>query len=405
MESAMKPIVIVGGGLSGLACAVTLQEAGRPFMLFEGSERWGGRVGSDLKDGFILDRGFQVFLDAYPTASEFLDLNALDLHAFRSGALVAMQGGLKRLADPFRHPGDVFRSLAGPLPPLDLLRLARLALTRRGMSAEAALRVPDVRTRDFLEAYGFSGKAIDRFWVPFLGGIFLEPDLQTSSRMFHFVFSLFARGRATLPGAGMQAIPDQLAAKLPGDAAYLSARVLECSRTGVLLGDGTRVEAAAVVDARDPWQHPGGNLEACGTVCFYFSADAIPWDGPWLVLCPEAKWVNTLTAPTCLHQGYAPDGTHLISVSCLDPSVSEGEMISDLIGLFGEQVRSWRLLVRMDIPVALPAQRVGHLSPFSRTGPLESGVYRCGDFLETASIEGALLSGKRIAERILLEVR
>lgn len=399
-----KPILIVGGGLSGLACAVTLAKAGTPFELFEGSNRWGGRAGSDCKDGYILDRGFQVFLDAYPTATELLDLEALELKPFASGALVCMGGGLKQMADPFRHPRALFRTLAGPLPPADLLRLGRLTLKLKSMLPEDALLVPDVSTLTFLQNFGFSDKALVRFWRPFLGGIFLEAELSTSSRMFHFVFSLFARGRATLPREGMQAIPDQLAAKLPKDSLHLNTRVTELTPEGVRFADGAWVDGSAVVDARDPWVDPEAP-GACGTVCFYFACDVVPWTGPWLVLCPETEHINTLTDLTSLHPGVAPAGKHLVSVSSLNPNAIEEDVRADLLALPGVNVEHWTLIERIAVPYALPAQPPGHLSPPSRTGASVNGLLRCGDFLETASIEGAIASGKRVGELLLKQCK
>jgi hypothetical protein len=400
-----KPVLIVGGGLSGLACAATLAKAGTPFELFEASERWGGRAGSEQKDGYILDRGFQVFLDAYPVAAELLDFSALALKPFASGARVATPAGMKTLADPFRHPGKLFATLAGPLPPADLLRLGRLTLRLKQMTVEQALSVQDITTLEFLKSCGFSEAALERFWRPFLGGIFLESDLTTSARMFHFVFSLFSRGRATLPCGGMQAIPDQLAAALPADALHLNTKIVEVEADRIRLENGSWIEGAAVVDARDPWQPSGVQTKPCGTACFYFSADELPWEGPWLVLCPKSQHINTLTDLTRVQPGYAPPGKRLVSVSSLNPAACREKIENDLTALFGDAVQNWTYLDCIEVPYALPAQPVGHLTTPSRTVRPLNGIWRCGDFLETASIEGALRSGKQAAERLMTEFR
>ncbi len=401
MNSMKKPVVIVGGGMAGLACATTLHETAVPFELYEASDRWGGRVGSIRKNGFVLDLGFQVFLDAYPTAAKLLHLEALDLKPYASGALVARPGGMDTLADPLRHPGRLPQTLRGPLPIPDLVRLGRLTLRVKAMETAKALSVPDETTLEFLRARGFSDRALAHFWRPFLGGIFLEPDLATSSRMFHFVFSLFAKGRATLPREGMQAIPDQLVAALPREKLRMNARVAEIQPGGVRLETGEWREAERVVDARDPWAEQSESPEARGTSCFYYACEKRPWTGPWLVLCPGQKHLNTLTAPSELHPNLAPEGKHLVSVSSLNPASAESDVRGELAALFGQDVKSWELLDRMEIPRALPAQGLGWLTPPSRTAPEPRAVIRAGDFLETASIEGALQSGVLAAQSIL----
>jgi phytoene dehydrogenase-like protein len=79
MTAPRRRVLIVGGGLAGLACAVRLHEAGAQPLILEASDDVGGRVRTDVVDGFRLDRGFQVFLDAYPEAGKLLNLPRLDL--------------------------------------------------------------------------------------------------------------------------------------------------------------------------------------------------------------------------------------------------------------------------------------------------------------------------------------
>ena len=54
--------MIVGAGLAGLRAALVLSSSSIPFVLLEASDGVGGRVRTDVKDGFVLDRGFQIFL-------------------------------------------------------------------------------------------------------------------------------------------------------------------------------------------------------------------------------------------------------------------------------------------------------------------------------------------------------
>ncbi|MDQ1612413.1 MAG: hypothetical protein QOG00_2344 [Pyrinomonadaceae bacterium] len=106
MTTDAQEVLIVGAGLAGLTCARRLAEGGVASTIFEASDAVGGRVRTDQLDGFLLDRGFQVFLTAYPEARRALDYEGLALKPFYSGALVRAGGEFKKFADPFRHPLD-----------------------------------------------------------------------------------------------------------------------------------------------------------------------------------------------------------------------------------------------------------------------------------------------------------
>ena len=73
-------------GVAGLSCAGKLHKAGKTFKIYEASNDIGGRVQTDKIDGFLLDRGFQIFLTSYPTAKQLLDYEALDLKPFYAGS-------------------------------------------------------------------------------------------------------------------------------------------------------------------------------------------------------------------------------------------------------------------------------------------------------------------------------
>ena len=216
MPATALPVLIVGAGISGLACALRLHEAGIPVQVIEASDGVGGRVRTDRMDDFLLDRGFQVYLSAYPEAGKLLDLEALQLQPFAAGALVYDGKQLIRVMDPFRYPRSLLSGVRAPVGTFyDKLRVALLRFRVMGSSREDIAGRPDQETQEFLRSFGFTPAMIDGFFRAFYGGIFLENELRTSSRMFEFTFKMFSEGHATLPARGMGAIPLQLAHRLP----------------------------------------------------------------------------------------------------------------------------------------------------------------------------------------------
>ncbi len=410
--SARPDVLIVGGGLAGLCCARRLAERGLIPLVLEASEAVGGRVRTDDCEGFTLDRGFQVLLEAYPEARRVLDYGALGLRPFMSGALVRWAGRFHRVADPWRHPRHALASLLGPIGTLaDKLRVARLrGAVRRGTLDELFLR-PESTTLEVLRAAGFSEAMIARFFRPFLGGVLLERELGTSSRMFEFVFRMFSEGPAALPGGGMGAIPAQIAAALPPGTIRLQAAVAAVTTDGVTLTGGERLEGKAVVVACDapaarrllPELPTGGERSV---TCLYFAAEHAPLAEPVLVLDGEGRGpVNNLCVPSAVAPAYAPAGKSLVSATVLgipaaDDAALEGGVRTQLREWFGPEVLRWRHLRTYRIAHALPAQEPPALTPSERPVRLASGLYVCGDHRDTASIQGAMVSGRRAAEAV-----
>jgi len=405
-------VLIVGGGLAGLACAVRLHDAGARPAIFERSDGVGGRVRTDPMDGFLLDHGFQVFLDAYPEAGHLLNKESLDLRAFEPGALIYMTSGMRRVMDVIRKPRHFMASALAPVGSLaDKLRVAALKVRLMRLSIDDIAGHEDMTTERYLELAGFTPSMIDGFFRSFYGGIFLERELHTSSRMFEFTFKMFSQGSATLPSGGMGAIPRQLASRLPPDAIRLGARVTAVQPGSITLDSGEQCQGDAVVVATDGSTAtglvPASAIAAPfwrSVTCIYFAAPRSPLREPIVALNgTRSGLVNNVCVPSDVAPDYAPPGRALVSVSVLgtlNPDDLESRVLAELEAWFGSTVREWRHLRTYRIERALPRQAPGT----GLTGPgfcKEAGVYLCGDHLWSASIEGAIVSGLRAADAIL----
>jgi phytoene dehydrogenase-like protein len=413
--STSPDVLIVGAGLAGLACARHLADAGVSFGLLEGSDGIGGRVRTDECQGFLLDRGFQVLLTAYPEAQRTLDFHALELRKFSPGAFSWFAGRMNRLTDPWRTPGgwrEAIRSDFGTF--FDKVRVERLRSRLRRSSVEEIFGRPDVSTREALKAIGFSDEFVHRFFRPFLGGVFLDGELGSSSRMFEFVFKMMSEGDTAVPARGMGQIPAQIASHLPPDSIRLGAHVEALHENEVSLAAGERLRARAIVVAADGpgAAHLVGEAEPASrsVTCFYYSADEPPLPEPMIVLNGDgAGPVNNFAVISQVAPSYAPPGKSLVSASVLGTQqLTEqqlgGFIIAQMQQWFGRAVRSWRYLKSYRIPHAQPQQSPGALEPPERPVRIRPGVYLCGDHRDHASIQGAMVSGRRAAEAVLSDL-
>ena len=335
------------------------------------------------------------------------------------------------MADPLRHLWDSVASLTNPIG--SVVDKGLIALTRARVlikSDEEILMASDeVPTIDLLRGIGFSDEILDRFFRPFFGGIFFDRDLETTSKLFDFIFRCLALGENTLPSMGIGEIPNQLAAKLPADSILMNSRVasleypngsvsgppiVRLQDGGVLiaeLGVVLAVEQPQVDKLLKGIREPVITKPARSTVCVYFTAepDQIPVQDPVLFLNgTNAGIINNMFFPTNVARTYAPPGKALVSVSLIgsfeDRSDEDlaAEVIRELSGWFGESlVKSWRHLRTYRIEFAQPNQcPPTDLVKDPRVG---SGLYLCGDYMTSATFDGALVSGRRAVEALLRE--
>lgn len=404
-------VVIVGAGLAGLVAARVLEQNGIAPLLLEASDGVGGRVRSDIVDGFILDRGFQVLLTGYPEVKNNLDVDALDLRAFEPGANVWREGKSHIVGDPFRRPLTLVSTTFAPIGTVwDKARIALMRTKLKRSDPKQLLRGQDMPTATALRAMGFSSKMIERFFRPLVGGIQLDPSLSTSRRMFDVIFRTLANGDSVVPAHGMGQISEQLAASLKTTSLHLNTPVTAVSSGSVTLASGQSITAKAIIVATEgPVAAKLLGLppvESRSAGCVYFSAPQPPVNGAYVILDGHGQGpVLNVAVMSLVSPHYAPEGKHLIAAAL--PGVIDGDLEdlarTQLRSWWGPQVDAWTHLRTYKIPHGQPGQD----APFSpkKKVSLGDGLYVCGDHRDTGSTQGAMYSGRRCAELVAQQVR
>ena len=400
-------VVIVGAGLAGLSAAREIQRHGLSVIVLESSDAVGGRVRTDIVDGFQLDRGFQVMLTAYPELQSQVDMRALDLRPFDPGALVWRNGKGHAVSDPFRKPQTLATTAFAPIGSVfDKARIVVLRARVMRRKPAALLGGQDVSTDVALRAFGFSTKIINRFFRPLFGGIQLDPHLATSRRMFDVIFRSLSEGQSVLPSRGMHALPLQMASRLSQGTVHLNTRVNSVDGTKVTLVSGECISARAVVVATDG---PTASsllgipiVESRKVGCVYFSADTPPTKEKYVVLDGTGNGpVLNVAVISNVAPSYAPADKHLI-VAAL-PGVTDGDLEAvsrkQLRTWWGPQVDDWKHLRTYVINHGGPVQKPP-FSPKQRVN-LGNGLFVCGDHRDTGSIQGAMFSGRRCGEAVV----
>ena len=406
-----QDVIIVGAGMAGLAAAVHLHRQGRKVLLLEASDRAGGRIKTDSHEGFLLDRGFQVLLTAYPETQTLLNYTDLKLKKMLPGATVLYDGGSFEIADPFRRPSAAFATLFAPVGTLkDKINTLWLKNKLQKLTIDEIFEQPEQTTLKQLADYGFSPKMIERFYAPFLSGIFLENELKTSSRMFDFVMKMFSDGDVAVPELGMEEIPKQLVAMLPEGSIQCNAKVTAIEGKTVVTEDGTVMEANQILlatTANNLTQKffPKQKMTSHQVTNIYFEANEAPTEKAVVILnaSTKKKWVNNLTVISNVSKAYAPKGKVLISVSfngipTIDDTILAEYMKQELKQWYGEKVNSWKMLKAYRIEYALPTQESVRNTIDASEIKISDTLFICGDNLLNGSINAALKTGRLVAE-------
>ena len=395
-------IHIVGAGISGLVCALELERAGYEPIIHEASDKVGGRLRTDLVDGFPLDHGFQVLLTAYPAARKYLDIKELDLRNFRPGAIVFRGGKASAFGDFTRDRSFLSSTLFTPVATV-LDKFNTYLLSRRLRSK----KITDIfdhspgTTIDYLQAKGFSKKIIDNFFIPFYGGIFLEKKLSTPASMFAFTFKMFGEGHAAIPSGGIEQVAMQLKGKLNKTTFHFNSEVESVNTGELLLASGEKVKTDAII-----WTCPPRDLEpelswhSCST--HYFYADKNVLNSPVIGLLPEAEFVNSFHYITDLIEDVKSD-KHMLSATVAGRTdATIDDVVGDLESHAG--ITNLKHIKSYKVEHALPDLTIANYAPKPEETRMMPGVYRAGDAMANASLNAAMESGKVAADTVLKDL-
>ncbi len=403
-------VIIIGAGISGLTCAKYLKDRGIQSLILEASDGVGGRVRTDVHEGFLLDRGFQILLTAYPEAQRLLDYQSLDLQAFKSGAIIRdiQKNDFSMVANPFKEPSKIWSSLTSNVGTFaDKIRILRLIL-ETGNVQEEVFEKKSISTIDYLRNYGFSDNMIQQFFRPFFGGVFLENELSTSANFFKYVFGKFYEGDAVIPAKGIEQIAKQIEKMLYIGTVKLNTKVVKIDGNRVYLENGDKLYGEKIVLATD-----GFNADKLlgkttdrkfnATICTYFSANQSPLKDKMLVLNPNrASMVHNMCVPSDIAPAYAPDGKSLISVSTQGFNLyDENELAKnikrELTTWYGNEVQDWQHLKTYHIPKALPNFDQSYIDNHLKISDI---LYQCGDATAYPSLNAAIATGRKVAEML-----
>jgi protoporphyrinogen oxidase len=405
MESEKKKYII-GAGISGLIAAIELEKSGYKPTIIEAADEVGGRVKTLNANGHDLDVGFQVLLDAYPMANKYLDLKALDLIRLESGAQIYADGKTYRIGDPLRNLGILLPTLIADIGTIgDKLKILRLNASLKNKSIETIFSSPEKTTLEYLKDFGFSKRIISRFFRPFFAGIFLEPDLRTSSRMFEFVYKMFGEGHATIPRGGIGDISKQLKSKLKSTEFMLNTKVAKVDSEAITLDSGKSIEHNGVIVATNLQSIIEGsrqeetNWKSC--MCLYFEVDKtnIP-DKTIALVADNGRLSNNL-------YGYKDSiGRNILSVTVLEFKNKSEE---ELIEIVANEVNKYTCAKKIDfihkyrIDQALPDISDLKSTFDPRSNEIIENVFVAGDHTLNASLNAAMESGRLAAAAVAKE--
>jgi protoporphyrinogen oxidase len=409
MEKSAYKIHIIGAGISGLIAAQILENHGYHPIIIEASSTVGGRVKSDIVNGYTLDHGFQVLLTSYPAAKKYLNYEALDLQKLLPGATLFKNGKAQTIGDPLRSLSLLFPTLLSNVGTLsDKIKILKLNALLKKKKNALIFQTEEKTTLQYLKDFGFSDDIITDFFKPFFSGIFLETELETSSRMFEFVYKMFGNGLAVIPKEGMQAIPNQLKSNLKNTHFKFNSPVKEVKDRRIILEDESILESNITIIATDAsalisnLKNQGTDWKSCDTL--YFETKKSVINKPLIGLISDK---NMLVNNIFYHTSVAT--LNKTKKELLSATVVKRHQLNekDLIDKVVEELHSKcgisdiTFLKRYQIKKALPKLTNLQYEISSTETKLKSSIFLAGDQLLNASLNAAMIAGERAAMGVI----
>jgi phytoene dehydrogenase-like protein len=386
----VKKVIVVGAGLSGLSAAITLENEGISVTVLESSDRPGGRVTSDVIDGFVCDRGFQLINANYPEIKRIGIIKEIDFVSATAVIEVARNEDRIRIGDPRSAFLSVFNSETGSI--FEKLRLVKYLLISK----------PAASVGEELKNSGL-GKTYERVLRPFLTGVFLADPLLVNSEYGRTAIKHFVTGNSGLPIGGVKSFSEALASRV-SDIRY-GVQVNSIKKNTVSTSKG-KFEADAIIVATDATT--AAQLldltevpQLVGCTTWYHSTKESPSQSKSLVIDSQNRGpvVNTMVISNMMPD-YAPAGKNLISSTSILPA-TESEIRRHLAILYGVDTRNWKLVAKYEIPSALPL--AGLEKTLASGAHVKDSIYLAGDYKSAPSQNGALLSGRLAALSVLVD--
>ena len=336
----MKTAIVVGAGISGLSCALELEKNGYRVQILEKENHPGGRVHSDVINGYILNRGFQVLQTGYPETKRLLDYEKLELCNLDPEVWIMNNNTIKKLYDPIQNPSNLLKAAFSNVGTFqDKLRLLQLRQSTTSRSTNKIFQENETTSLEQINNYGFSESIINEFFKPLFGGAFLDNELDTTSRMFNFVYKIFSIAPIAIPKYGMKSIPEQLEAKLESKISF-NTNVVKLDNKNVFLENETLsadvIVLAANHDSAKKLIPSIDEISWNSTSCYYFVADSPPFSSKVVLLNGNNRGeINNVFVPTNISKSYSPNHKSIISVSTIGLNNNETEIRNELNNWFG----------------------------------------------------------------------